>query len=58
VFPYLVPPHLTIWQAASPPTTQIFMLVGTLALLPIILGYVAFVYWIFRGKVRVDDGYH
>jgi cytochrome d ubiquinol oxidase subunit II len=34
------------------------MLVGTLVLLPIILGYVAFVYWIFRGKVRVDDGYH
>jgi cytochrome d ubiquinol oxidase subunit II len=58
VFPYLVPPHLTIWQAASPPATQVFMLVGTLALLPIILGYVAFVYWIFRGKVRTDDSYH
>jgi len=58
VFPYLVPPELTIWQAASPPATQVFMLVGTLALLPIILGYVAFVYWIFRGKVRADDSYH
>jgi cytochrome d ubiquinol oxidase subunit II len=34
------------------------MLVGTLALLPIILGYVVFVYWIFRGKVRADDSYH
>jgi cytochrome bd ubiquinol oxidase subunit II len=58
VFPYLVPPHLTIWEAASPPATQAFMLVGTLVLLPIILGYVAFVYWIFRGKVRADDSYH
>jgi cytochrome d ubiquinol oxidase subunit II len=58
VFPYLVPPDLTIWQAASPPATQVFMLVGTLALLPIILGYVVFVYWIFRGKVRADDSYH
>jgi cytochrome d ubiquinol oxidase subunit II len=58
VFPYLVPPDLTIWQAASPPTTQVFLLVGTLPLLPIILGYVAFVYWIFRGKVREGDSYH
>jgi cytochrome d ubiquinol oxidase subunit II len=58
VFPYLVPPDLTIWQAAATPATQAFMLVGTLALLPIILGYVAFVYWIFRGKVRADDSYH
>jgi cytochrome d ubiquinol oxidase subunit II len=34
------------------------MLAGTLVLLPIILGYVAFVYWIFRGKVRTNDSYH
>jgi cytochrome bd ubiquinol oxidase subunit II len=58
VFPYLVPPELTIWQAASTPATQSFMLVGTLAMLPIILGYVVFVYWIFRGKVREGDSYH
>jgi cytochrome d ubiquinol oxidase subunit II len=48
------PDHL----GGSSPATQVFMLVGTLVLLPIILGYVAFVYWIFRGKVRADDGYH
>jgi cytochrome d ubiquinol oxidase subunit II len=58
VFPYLVPPDLTIWQASATPSTQMFMLVGTLALLPIILGYVVFVYWIFRGKVRAGDSYH
>ena len=58
VFPYLVPPSLTIWQTAATPTSQRFMLVGTLVLLPIILGYVAFVYWVFRGKVREGEGYH
>jgi cytochrome d ubiquinol oxidase subunit II len=54
--PYLVPPSITVWQAASTPATQTFMLVGTVILLPIILGYTAFVFWLFRGKVR--EGYH
>jgi cytochrome d ubiquinol oxidase subunit II len=57
-FPYLVPPTLTIWQTAAAPASQIFMLVGTVALLPIILGYIVFVYWLFRGKVREGEGYH
>ena len=58
VFPYLVPPTLTIWDTAAAPASQRFMLIGTLALLPVILGYVVFVYWIFRGKVRHGDDYH
>jgi len=58
VFPYLVPPTLTIWDTAAAPASQAFMLVGTLALMPVILGYVVFVYWIFRGKVRQGEGYH
>ncbi len=57
-FPYLVPPSLTIWQAAAAPATQVFMLMGTLVLLPIILGYMIFVYWIFGGKLREGEGYH
>jgi cytochrome bd ubiquinol oxidase subunit II len=57
-FPYLVPPSLTIWQTAAAPATQIFMLMGTLVLLPIILGYMIFVYWIFGGKLREGEGYH
>jgi cytochrome d ubiquinol oxidase subunit II len=57
-FPYLVPPSLTVWQTAAVPASQIFMLIGTVFLLPIILGYVAFVYWAFRGKVREGEGYH
>jgi cytochrome d ubiquinol oxidase subunit II len=58
VFPYLVPPTLTIWDTAAAPASQRFMLIGTLALLPVILGYIVFVYWVFRGKVRQGDGYY
>ncbi|MFZ0845029.1 MAG: cytochrome d ubiquinol oxidase subunit II [Pseudolabrys sp.] len=57
-FPYLVPPSLTIWDTAAAPASQIFMLIGTLFLLPIILGYVGFIYWLFRGKVREGESYH
>jgi len=57
-FPYLVPPSLTVWQTAAAPASQIFMLLGTLVLLPMILGYIAFVYWLFRGKVREGESYH
>jgi len=57
-FPYLVPPSLTVWQTAAAPASQIFMLLGTLVLLPIILGYIAFVYWLFRGKVAEGESYH
>jgi cytochrome bd ubiquinol oxidase subunit II len=57
-FPYIVPPSLTIWDAAAAPSSQMFMLVGTVVLLPIILGYIVFVYWLFRGKVREGEGYH
>jgi len=57
-FPYLVPPTLTVWQTAAAPASQVFMLIGTVALLPIVLGYVVFVYWLFRGKVCEGEGYH
>jgi len=57
-FPYLVPPSLTIWDAAAAPESQIFALIGTLIMLPIILGYTVFIYWVFRGKVREGEAYH
>jgi cytochrome d ubiquinol oxidase subunit II len=57
-FPYLVPPSLTIWQTAAAPATHVFFLMGTLVMLPIILGYMIFVYWIFAGKLREGEGYH
>jgi cytochrome bd ubiquinol oxidase subunit II len=57
-FPYLVPPSITVWDSAAAPVSQVFMLVGTLILLPMILGYTAMVYWVFRGKVAEGEGYH
>jgi cytochrome bd ubiquinol oxidase subunit II len=57
-FPYLVPPSLTIWQTAAAPATQVFMFMGTLVLLPISIGYMIFVYWVFSGKLREGEGYH
>ncbi len=57
-FPYLVPPSLDVWQAAAAPASQLFMLVGTLVLLPLILGYTAFSYWTFRGRLGEGEGYH
>jgi cytochrome d ubiquinol oxidase subunit II len=57
-YPFIVPPTLDIWQTAAAPSSQIFMLIGTVALLPIIFGYIIFVYWLFWGKVREGEGYH
>jgi cytochrome d ubiquinol oxidase subunit II len=58
LFPYVVPPDITLWDAAAAPQSQAFLLVGTLLLLPIILMYTGWSYWVFRGKVRADSGYH
>jgi cytochrome bd ubiquinol oxidase subunit II len=57
-FPYIVPPTLTIQDAAAAPSSQLFMLIGTVILLPLILGYTALTYWLFRGKVREGATYH
>jgi len=56
--PYLVPPTITVWQAAAAPKSQIFILAGMSVMIPIILGYTVFVYHTFRGKVRPGEGYH
>ena len=58
MWPYLVPRHLTIWEAAAPPTSQAFLLVGVVILIPVILSYTAYSYWVFRGKVAGTEGYH
>jgi len=57
LYPHIVPPGITIWQAAAPDASLSFMLVGAAILLPLVLGYTAYAYWVFRGKVR-SDGYH
>jgi cytochrome d ubiquinol oxidase subunit II len=58
MWPYIVPQSVTIWQAAAPAKSQLFMLFGVSVLIPIILAYTAFAYWVFRGKVEADAGYH
>ncbi|MFK7994538.1 MAG: cytochrome d ubiquinol oxidase subunit II [Granulosicoccus sp.] len=57
-FPYLVPPSLTIWDVAAPDESLLFTLVGTVVLVPVILIYTAYAYWVFRGKVNPAEGYH
>jgi cytochrome d ubiquinol oxidase subunit II len=57
IWPDVIPGRVTIWQAASPHSSQAFMLVGALVLIPLILAYTAWSYWVFRGKVG-EEGYH
>jgi cytochrome bd ubiquinol oxidase subunit II len=58
LWPMIVPGHYTLDEAAASESTQAFLLVGTLVLLPVILLYTGWSYWVFRGKVRADIGYH
>jgi cytochrome d ubiquinol oxidase subunit II len=58
LWPHVIPPSVSIWQAAGPPQSLGFTLVGALLVVPLILGYTAWGYWVFRGKVRGDEGYH
>ncbi|MFM1814645.1 MAG: cytochrome d ubiquinol oxidase subunit 2 [Pseudomonadota bacterium] len=58
MYPLIVPPGITIWDAAAPASSMAFLLVGAAILIPIILAYTAYAYWVFRGKVDVHGGYH
>ncbi len=57
-YPHIVPPALTIEEAAAPDASLAFALVGTVILVPLILAYTAYAYWVFRGKIDPDAGYH
>ncbi|MDB2391082.1 cytochrome d ubiquinol oxidase subunit II [Alphaproteobacteria bacterium] len=58
IYPFMIPPSITIWQAAAPDESLRFLLVGAVILLPIIIGYTAYSYWVFRGKTQLGEGYH
>jgi len=58
IFPLIVPPSITIWAASSPSSSQVFLIAGTVILIPVILAYNLFAYWIFRGKVEPGAHYH
>jgi cytochrome d ubiquinol oxidase subunit II len=58
LWPNIVPPAISIWEASSPPQSQGFALVGALLIIPLILVYTAWSYYVFRGKVESTDHYH
>ncbi len=57
IWPDVIPGRVTIWEAAAPYSSQLFMLVGAAVLIPLILAYTGWAYWVFRGKVG-EEGYH
>jgi cytochrome d ubiquinol oxidase subunit II len=57
MYPYIVPRALTVWDAAAPAASQSFMLIGAVVIIPVILAYTGWAYWVFRGKVE-GHGYH
>ena len=57
LYPYVVPRSITIWDAAAPTRSLVFMLVGAAIMVPVILAYTGYAYWVFRGKTA-DEGYH
>ena len=58
LWPNIIPPSMSIWQAAAPPQSMGFALVGELYIIPFILAYTAWSYYVFRGKVKAGEGYH
>ena len=58
IWPNIVPPDISIRAAAAPPQSMGFTLVGALFIIPIILTYTAWSYYVFRGKVKAGEGYH
>ncbi|WP_127755176.1 cytochrome d ubiquinol oxidase subunit II [Devosia sp. 1566] len=57
-YPYIVPGSFTIEEAAAPDSSLLFLLVGAVVLVPVILAYTAYAYWVFRGKIDPEEGYH
>jgi len=59
LWPNVIQPDITLWDAASSPSSQLFLLIGVLFIVPVILMYTTWTYWVFRGKVTRDSvGYH
>jgi cytochrome d ubiquinol oxidase subunit II len=58
IWPNIIPPSVSLWEASAPPQSQGFMLVGALFIIPIILVYTFWSYYVFRGKVTPEQGYH
>ena len=57
LWPHILPPALTIWDAAAPRSSQVFVLIALACSLPMVLIYTGYAYWVFRGKVEEGAGY-
>ncbi len=57
MWPYIVPFEITFRQAAAAPESQSLLLVGTIIMLPLVLAYVGYCYYIFRGKASHESAY-
>lgn len=57
LWPMIAPPSVTLWQAAAAPVSHEFLMIGTAFVLPILLIYVVWSYWVFRGKASEEHGY-
>ncbi|MDG9930900.1 MULTISPECIES: cytochrome d ubiquinol oxidase subunit II [unclassified Pseudomonas] len=58
LWPNIIPPDISIWAASAPESSQAFTLVGVAIMVPVILLYTGYSYYVFRGKVKVGEGYH
>jgi cytochrome d ubiquinol oxidase subunit II len=58
LWPNIIPPAISLREAAGPPQSMGFTLVGALFIIPIILAYTSWSYYVFRGKVKAGEGYH
>jgi len=58
IWPNIIPPSISIWAASSPPQSQGFILVGALLIIPVILGYTVWSYYLFHGKIKPGEAYH
>jgi len=58
MFLQILPPSIDIWQAAAPAASQEFLIFGVVVIIPIIIAYNVFAYYVFRGKIEPGAHYH
>jgi cytochrome d ubiquinol oxidase subunit II len=58
LYPYAIPPNITVFEAAAQKETLLFTLIGTCIVLPVVLAYIVYSYWVFRGKAASGEVYH
>lgn len=57
IFPYIIPYHITYSQAQASDTTLLFTLIPAVIMIPLLLLYTSYAYYIFRGKTKEKLSY-